>query len=34
MDKRDATDAKRIAYEAYILECIAIGDALKEEVGY
>ena len=34
MSKRTATDAKRVAYEAYVAECIAIGDALKVEIGY
>jgi len=34
MGKRIATDAKRVAYEAYVVECIAVGDALKVEIGY
>jgi len=34
INKRIATDPKRVDYEAYVLECIAIGDALKEEIGY
>lgn len=32
--KRDAADPKRVAYEAYVAECKAIGDALKAEIGY
>jgi uncharacterized protein YajQ (UPF0234 family) len=34
MGKRSVTDAKRVAYEAYVKECIAVGDALKVEIGY
>jgi hypothetical protein len=34
MSKRTATDAKRVAYVAYVSECIAVGDALKVEIGY
>lgn len=34
MSKRDTMDSKRITYEAHVAECIAIGDALKEEIGY
>jgi hypothetical protein len=34
MMKRDVTDLKRVAYETYVQECIAYGDALKAEVGY
>lgn len=34
MMKRDASDAKRIAYEVYVAECKAIGDAQKADMGY
>jgi len=34
MSKRTAADAKRVAYEAYVSECIAVGNALKAEIGY
>ena len=34
MSKRIDTDAKRVAYEAYVVECIAVGNALKAEIGY
>lgn len=34
MMKRDVADAKRIEYEAYVQQCINIGDSLKAEVGY
>jgi len=34
MGKRGVTDAKRVAYEAHVKECVAIGDALKVEIGY
>lgn len=32
--KKDATDAKRVAYEAYVAECVAYGDELKAKIGY
>lgn len=34
MNKRDATDEKRVAYEAYVQECLAVGYGLKAAIGY
>ena len=34
MLKRNADDKKKIAYETYVSECIAVGDELKSLVGY
>ena len=34
MLKRDVADEKRVAYEAYVAECKAIGDAQKAVMGY
>jgi hypothetical protein len=34
MIKRDASDEKRVAYETYVKECVAVGNTLKSEVGY
>jgi hypothetical protein len=34
MSKRDESDGKRIAYETYVTECLAIGYGLKAEIGY
>ena len=34
MSKRDKDDAKRVAYESYVLECVSMGKKLKEEIGY
>jgi len=34
MSKRDTTDEKRVAYESYVAECLAIGYGLKAEIGY
>jgi len=32
--KRDPADAKRVAYEAYVQECLSLGFGLKAEIGY
>jgi hypothetical protein len=34
MMKKNTTESKRVAYEAFVTECIAYGDALKAQVGY
>jgi len=34
MSKRAVDDAKRVAYEAYVQECLAVGYGLKDEIGY
>lgn len=34
MLKKDDTNEKRVAYESYVTECIAVGDELKSNVGY
>lgn len=34
MLKRDLTDEKRVAYEAYVAECKALGDVQKADMGY
>jgi hypothetical protein len=34
MIKRDASDEKRVAYETYVQECVALGYGLKAEIGY
>lgn len=32
--KKNATDTKRIVYDAHVAECIALGDSLKAQIGY
>jgi len=34
MMKKSITDKKRVDYDAYVEECISIGDELKAEIGY
>jgi len=34
MAKRAVDDTKRVAYEAYVAECISIGKAIKTKIGY
>jgi hypothetical protein len=34
MLKRSEDDTKRIAYNQYVIECVAYGDELKSEIGY
>ena len=34
MIKRDASDEKRVSYETYVQECVALGYGLKAEIGY
>lgn len=34
MSKKAVDDADKVAYEAYVAECIAMGSALKAEIGY
>jgi len=32
--KCDVNDAKRVAYESYVAQCLALGYGLKAEIGY
>jgi hypothetical protein len=34
MMKRDDSDERKVAYEAYIIACRILGDELKKEIGY
>ena len=34
INKRASDDAKRVAYDAYIAECLTVGYGLKVEIGY
>jgi len=34
MSKRDIDDVKRVAYNAYVSECLAVGYGLKADIGY
>jgi len=34
MSKRAVDDVKRVAYESYVTECLAVGYVLKAEIGY
>lgn len=34
MMKRDASDEKRVSYDKYVQECLALGYGLKAEMGY
>jgi len=34
LQKRASDDAKRVNYEAYVSNCILIGDKLKSKIGY
>ena len=34
MMKRDDSDEKKVAYEAYVIACRILGDDLKKEIGY
>lgn len=34
MSKKATDDSKRVAYEAYVVACIAEGDAVKAGIGY
>ena len=34
MSKRVVDDVKRVAYDKYVVKCIAFGDGLKVEIGY
>ena len=34
MMKRDDSDERKVAYEAYVIACRILGDKLKKEIGY
>ena len=34
MMKRDDSDERKVAYEAYVIDCRILGDKLKKEIGY
>jgi len=34
MMKRDDSDERKVAYEAYVIACRILGDELKKEIGY